>query len=211
MRPTGVVLVCSLLVLLVACWALAGASQTSDAGEPNEGMQFSLLEAWTRHPGSTLQFFRLVFLILGVYASSVLIARWYAIRSLRTSSGFCAVLDSAERVGLDRAARIRAMERYVRTRSYELWRGVRTLLAIGITAPLIGMAGMVAGLTNPLRGLSLSASGGVASVSAGLVEAFEPVSVGLVIGLASFWSYAFLLRVIERETYRMYEKVIESI
>ena len=34
MRPTGVVLVCSLLVLLVACWALAGASQTSDAGEP---------------------------------------------------------------------------------------------------------------------------------------------------------------------------------
>ena len=52
---------------------------------------------------------------------------------------------------------------------------------------------------------------GVASVSAGLVEAFEPVSVGLVIGLASFWSYAFLLRVIERETYRMYEKVIESI
>lgn len=99
----------------------------------------------------------------------------------------------AERDGLDRAARIRALERHVRTRSYELGRGLRALLAVGITAPLIGMVGLVAGLINPLRGLSLSASGGVASVSAGLVVALEPVSVGLVIGLASFWSYAFLL------------------
>lgn len=167
------------------------------------GMRFSEIDIWDGHPGITLRLFRLVAMLLSIYAVSVFVVRCHAVLRLLGSTTVLSVYRESQRRGLDRAACTRAMERAVRARCHTASRGVRSLLTVGLIAPLVGAMGLVAGLTNVFRGLALTAGGGLVAVSAGVVEAFEPLAIGLLLGMVSFWGYVFLVGQLESARYNM--------
>jgi biopolymer transport protein ExbB/TolQ len=71
--------------------------------------------------------------------------------------------------------------------------GRSSLIAIAITAPLVGLGGAVIGLENALQGVSLTSSPGFLAVAAGMAEALVPLAFGLAVGIAAAWAYAWLV------------------
>jgi biopolymer transport protein ExbB/TolQ len=68
-------------------------------------------------------------------------------------------------------------------------KGVRGLLSVAITAPMIGVIGTIVGLLNVFEGISLVGGGGVGAVSAGVAEAMTATALGLFVAIPSSWAY----------------------
>src|SRR5690606_28459179 len=77
----------------------------------------------------------------------------------------------------------RAIERETLITQSDLKRGIGTLATIATTAPFIGLFGTVIGIINAFRGMALTGSGGIASVSAGISEALIATALGLFVAI----------------------------
>ena len=134
------------------------------------GMSFSTVDVWN-HMGTTARTVHFALVLMSIAALSVLIERWLTFRGYAVHS---------------------RTDRALRQARYELSHGLRSLISIGLTAPLVGLLGMVQGLLNAFRGMSLVGSGGLGAVSAGLAEALVPFAFGLAVGILAIWCYAYL-------------------
>jgi biopolymer transport protein ExbB/TolQ len=172
------------------------------------GMSFSLIDSWNcPSPSATLV--NLVLFLMCLASLSVGVERLRFFRSIRAAESIRAVGADADAEGLGRNARRRAMERVSRAVEHELGRGLRNLLALGLLAPLVGILGALIGLWNALRGISLTGSSGIGAVSAGLTEALFPFLYALLVGIPSFWAYAYFRARIDRMVLQMGDTVRE--
>jgi biopolymer transport protein ExbB len=95
------------------------------------------------------------------------------------------------------------MERAARDARFELGRGLRSLLTLALMAPLVGGLGAVAGLLNVSQGIALLGGFEIGPISEALAEALDPFQFALVIGIPSFWAYAYLRARIDRTAHAM--------
>ena len=148
---------------------------------------------------------------MSISAAWLLITRWLALRRL-CGVRLKALASDGRRVdSFERQLWVRSLERLVRSHCFEAARGIRVLLVLGLIMPLVGLAGSVVGLTNAFRGLSLSAGGGVFSVSAGIGEALDPLAVGLAIGLVCYLAYVFLVAQLDRRVADFRRQIVGAI
>jgi hypothetical protein len=88
----------------------------------------------------------------------------------------------------------------------QLQRHVHTLIAIKVTAPMLGVLGTLLGLINAFAGMAMSGVVDLRAVGAGVSEALLTTVLGLVIGLPAWWAHAFFAawadRILAREGVR---------
>src|SRR5213076_2811324 len=85
----------------------------------------------------------------------------------------------------------------------DMKKGLSGLATIGTTAPFIGLFGTVIGIINAFRGMAMTGSGGIASVSAGIAEALVTTALGLFVAIPAVWVYNYFMNRIERFTVEM--------
>lgn len=69
---------------------------------------------------------------------------------------------------------------------------VRYLRAIGQTAPMVGFLGTAIGAINGLTSVARQAAPNWHAFSGGMAEAFMTAAIGIVVGLAAYWTAALL-------------------
>ena len=79
-----------------------------------------------------------------------------------------------------------------------LRRYMRTLAAIKVTAPMLGLLGTLLGLINALAGMAMTGVADLRAVGAGMSEALLMTVLGLLVGLPAWWAHAFFASWTER-------------
>ncbi len=98
----------------------------------------------------------------------------------------------------------RAVERQMLIVLAELKRGTGILATVGSTAPFVGLLGTTMGIVNAFTAMGQSgASGGLASISAGIAEALITTAFGLLVAIPAVWAYNYFTTKIENLTVEM--------
>ena len=87
----------------------------------------------------------------------------------------------------------RAIERATIKGVQEFKRGFNALATVGSTAPFVGLFGTVFGIINAFKSMSVSGSGGITAVAAGISEALITTGVGIGVAVIAVWFFNFLL------------------
>jgi Ca-activated chloride channel family protein len=178
----------NLLLLLMAAWTI-GAALERVAFLSWETKQARLLDTRSRAMGERVEALGELASLLerevqpssgaSVYASTLVAARSFS--------------ETGENLSVRRVLIGRAIGRAKAGAVARLQCGRSSLIAIAITAPLVGLGGAVIGLENALQGVSLTSSPGFLAVAAGMAEALVPLAFGLAVGIAAAWAYAWLV------------------
>ncbi len=91
----------------------------------------------------------------------------------------------------------RAIERATIKNVQEFKRGLNSLASIGSTSPFIGLFGTVFGIINAFQSMSISGSGGIGSVAAGIAEALISTGVGIGVAIVAVWFFNSLLNKVD--------------
>jgi biopolymer transport protein ExbB/TolQ len=91
----------------------------------------------------------------------------------------------------------RAIQRATAVNSSDLKRGLSGLATIGSTAPFVGLFGTTFGIINAFHGMSVTGSGGLAAVSAGIAEALITTAFGLFVAVPAVWFYNYFANRVE--------------
>lgn len=79
-----------------------------------------------------------------------------------------------------------------------LQRRLRTLAAIKVTGPMLGLLGTLLGLINAFAGMAMTGAVDPRALGAGVAEALVLTALGLVIGLPAWWAHSFFAAWAER-------------
>jgi biopolymer transport protein ExbB/biopolymer transport protein TolQ len=85
----------------------------------------------------------------------------------------------------------RAIQRATAVNLSDLKRGLTGLATIGSTAPFVGLFGTTFGIISAFHGMSVTGSGGLAAVSAGISEALITTAFGLFVAVPAVWFYNY--------------------
>ncbi len=91
----------------------------------------------------------------------------------------------------------RAIERSTIKGVQEFRRGINALATVGSTAPFVGLFGTVFGIINAFQSMSVSGSGGIGAVSAGISEALITTGLGIGVAIIAVWFFNSLLNKID--------------
>ncbi len=91
----------------------------------------------------------------------------------------------------------RAIERSTIKGVQEFRRGINALATVGSTAPFVGLFGTVFGIINAFQSMSVSGSGGIGAVSAGISEALITTGLGIGVAVIAVWFFNSLLNKID--------------
>jgi len=91
----------------------------------------------------------------------------------------------------------RAIERATIKGVLEFKRGINALATIGSTGPFVGLFGTVFGIINAFQSMSISGSGGIGTVAAGIAEALITTGAGIGVAVIAVWFFNFLLNKID--------------
>ncbi|MDY0297963.1 MAG: MotA/TolQ/ExbB proton channel family protein [Acidobacteriota bacterium] len=100
---------------------------------------------------------------------------------------FSTRIDSAKRA-IDRAT-IKSVQ--------EFKRGLNALATIGSTSPFVGLFGTVFGIINAFQSMSVSGSGGIGTVAAGIAEALITTGAGIGVAVIAVWFFNSLLNKVD--------------
>jgi biopolymer transport protein ExbB len=87
----------------------------------------------------------------------------------------------------------RAIERATIQGIQEFKRGLNGLATIGSTGPFVGLFGTVFGIINAFQSMSVSGSGGIGAVAAGIAEALITTGFGIIVAVIAVWIFNYLL------------------
>jgi biopolymer transport protein ExbB len=87
----------------------------------------------------------------------------------------------------------RAIERSTIQGIQEFKRGLNGLATIGSTGPFVGLFGTVFGIINAFQSMSVSGSGGIGAVAAGIAEALITTGFGIIVAVIAVWIFNYLL------------------
>ena len=85
----------------------------------------------------------------------------------------------------------RAIQRATAVNLSDLKRGLSGLATIGSTAPFVGLFGTTFGIINAFHGMSVTGSGGLGAISAGIAEALITTAFGLFVAVPAVWAYNY--------------------
>ena len=85
----------------------------------------------------------------------------------------------------------RAIQRATAVKLSDLKRGLSGLATIGSTAPFVGLFGTTFGIINAFHGMSVTGSGGLGAISAGISEALVTTAFGLFVAVPAVWAYNY--------------------
>lgn len=85
----------------------------------------------------------------------------------------------------------RAIQRATAVKLSDLKRGLTHLATIGSTAPFVGLFGTTFGIINAFHGMSVTGSGGLGAISAGISEALVTTAFGLFVAVPAVWLYNY--------------------
>jgi biopolymer transport protein ExbB len=85
----------------------------------------------------------------------------------------------------------RAIQRATAVNLSDLKRGLSGLATIGSTAPFVGLFGTTFGIINAFHGMSVTGSGGLGAISAGIAEALVTTAFGLFVAVPAVWAYNY--------------------
>jgi biopolymer transport protein ExbB/TolQ len=85
----------------------------------------------------------------------------------------------------------RAIQRATAVNLADLKRGLSGLATIGSTAPFVGLFGTTFGIINAFHGMSVTGSGGLGAISAGIAEALITTAFGLFVAVPAVWFYNY--------------------
>jgi len=91
----------------------------------------------------------------------------------------------------------RAIERSTIKGVQEFRRGINALATVGSTAPFVGLFGTVFGIINAFQSMSVSGSGGIGAVAAGISEALITTGLGIGVAVIAVWFFNSLLNKID--------------
>lgn len=91
----------------------------------------------------------------------------------------------------------RAIERATIKGVQEFKRGMSTLATIGSTGPFVGLFGTVFGIINAFQSMSVSGSGGIGTVAAGIAEALITTGFGILVAVIAVWFFNALLNKVD--------------
>ena len=91
----------------------------------------------------------------------------------------------------------RAIERATIKGVHEFKRGLNVLATVGSTAPFVGLFGTVFGIINSFQSMSISGSGGIGTVAAGIAEALISTGVGIGGAIIAVWFFNSLLNKVD--------------
>ncbi len=102
------------------------------------------------------------------------------------------VLTGAEVASVQRMIELNTLEQLAKFR-----RGLGVLATIGATAPFVGLLGTTMGVVDSFRGMSQTASGGLAAISQGISEALITTAFGLLVAIPAVWLYNYFINRID--------------
>jgi Ca-activated chloride channel family protein len=120
-------------------------------------------------------------------------------------AGLTAFEETSGDLNLRLVAARQSMRRAGNASLESLRKGIRGLLGVAITAPMIGVIGTMVGLLNAFQGYSLAGGGGLGAISAGIAEAITATAFGLFVAIPSSWAYVHF-----RTRVRRFEMEIEE-
>ncbi len=85
----------------------------------------------------------------------------------------------------------RAIQRATAVNLSDLKRGLTGLATIGSTAPFVGLFGTTFGIIGAFHGMSVTGSGGLGAISAGISEALITTAFGLFVAVPAVWFYNY--------------------
>ncbi len=91
----------------------------------------------------------------------------------------------------------RAIERATIKGLVEFKRGLSGLATIGSTGPFVGLFGTVFGVITAFQSMSISGSGGIGAVAAGISEALITTAFGIVVAVIAVMFFNFLLNKVD--------------
>jgi biopolymer transport protein ExbB/TolQ len=97
--------------------------------------------------------------------------------------------DKDKEAAVDAAKR--AIQRATAVNLSDLKRGLSGLATIGSTAPFVGLFGTTFGIINAFHSMSVTGSGGIGAVSAGISEALVTTAFGLFVAVPAVWAYNY--------------------
>jgi biopolymer transport protein ExbB len=98
----------------------------------------------------------------------------------------------------------RAVERQMLIVLSEFKRGTGVLATVGSTAPFVGLLGTTMGIITAFTGMAAGgASGGLATISAGISEALITTAFGLLVAIPAVWAYNYFTTKIENLSVEM--------
>jgi biopolymer transport protein ExbB/biopolymer transport protein TolQ len=91
----------------------------------------------------------------------------------------------------------RAIERATIKGLVEFKRGMNGLATIGSTGPFVGLFGTVFGIITAFQSMSVSGSGGIASVAGGIAEALLTTGFGILVAVIAVWFFNILVNKVD--------------
>jgi len=91
----------------------------------------------------------------------------------------------------------RAIDRATIKSVQEFKRGLNALATIGSTSPFVGLFGTVFGIINAFQSMSVSGSGGIGTVAAGIAEALITTGAGIGVAVIAVWFFNSLLNKVD--------------
>jgi biopolymer transport protein ExbB/biopolymer transport protein TolQ len=91
----------------------------------------------------------------------------------------------------------RAIERATIKGLVEFKRGMNGLATIGSTGPFVGLFGTVFGIITAFQSMSVSGSGGIASVAGGIAEALLTTGFGILVAVIAVWFFNTLINKVD--------------
>ncbi|HDP93855.1 MAG TPA: hypothetical protein ENN40_00660 [Candidatus Aminicenantes bacterium] len=91
----------------------------------------------------------------------------------------------------------RAIDRATIKSVQEFKRGLNALASIGSTSPFVGLFGTVFGIINAFQSMSVSGSGGIGTVAAGIAEALIATGAGIGVAVIAVWFFNTLLNKVD--------------
>jgi biopolymer transport protein TolQ len=86
----------------------------------------------------------------------------------------------------------RALERQAQRETATMRRGLTILATVSSTAPFVGLLGTVMGIVTAFQEMSVSGSGGLATVAGGISEALVTTAFGLLVAIPAVMLFNFL-------------------
>src|SRR5512144_1326192 len=135
--------------------------------------------------------------IMSVYSIAVAIERFYTFaqatkQSRKYAPDVARFLKQGKIKEAIDASRGPAVQRATAVNLADLKRGLSGLATIGSTAPFVGLFGTTFGIINAFHGMSVTGSGGIAAISAGIAEALITTAFGLFVAVPAVWAYNYL-------------------
>jgi len=114
------------------------------------------------------------------------------------------IQDRATITSADINSAERAVERQMLITLADFKRGMGILATVGSTSPFVGLLGTTMGIVTAFTGMAAAgASGGLASISAGIAEALITTAFGLLVAIPAVWFYNGFTTKIENLTVEM--------